>query len=188
MEGPARDVLGRLEAERGRLTEGVRNSALGLEFARSVGEDQQLLPALTSHACVLLLAGRRRDAAALLDEFLELADQPTVAVANAAAALVELGRDADFERLDPAALASPWGAAAAAFARRDFARAAELYAAAGAHLHEAEARLRLAGALEAAGAHAEAKREAEAAATFFRRAGAARRVETPAAASARASA
>jgi len=172
MEGSARTLLGRLEAERGRLDDGVRNSALGLEFGRSVAEHQVLLPALASHACVLVLAGRSRDAGALVDEFLELVHEPTFALADAAIALVELDRGADLERLNPSIRATPWGEAASAFAQGGYARAALLYGNAGAHVYEAEARLRLALDLARRGAASEAAREAEAAAAFFRRAGA----------------
>jgi len=155
MEGPARVLLGRLEAERGRLEDGVRNSGLGLEFGRGAGENQQLLPALASHACVLVLAGRSRDAGALADEFLQIVDEPTLALPDVANALVALDRGGDLGRLDRSLLETPWGEAAAAFARQDYARAAVLYSDAGAHAYEAEARLRLALDLARRGAASE---------------------------------
>jgi len=107
-----------------------------------------------------------------VDEFLELVHEPTFALADAAIALVELDRGADLERLNPSIRATPWGEAASAFAQGGYARAALLYGNAGAHVYEAEARLRLALDLARRGAASEAAREAEAAAAFFRRAGA----------------
>jgi len=172
LEGHAHILRGRLDAERGRLQDGVRDSSLGLDFARSTGEHQLLLPALASHARVLLFAGRDADAGTLVDEFLGIVGQPTIALADVATVLVELDRGADFERIDRAIRSTPWGEPASAFAREDYVRAAQLYGAAGARVYEAEARLGLARRFAAGGAYAEAAREADAAAAFFRRAGA----------------
>jgi hypothetical protein len=171
MIGPAQMVLGRILAERGDVAEGIASSETSLEFARSVKEQQQLLPALASHACVLLRAGRSSEAASLVDEYLDAYSEQSYSVADLTLALNLLGRDADFAKLrlnDP----SPWAEAATEFAGRDFAAAAERYAGFGARLYEAESRLRLAKELSGSGRDAEAERQAAAAARFFERAGA----------------
>jgi hypothetical protein len=171
MIGPAQMVLGRILAERGDVAEGIASSETSLEFARSVKEQQQLLPALASHACVLLRAGRSSEAASLVDEYLDAYSEQSYSVADLTLALNLLGRDADFAKLrlnDP----SPWAEAATEFAGGDFAAAAERYAGFGARLYEAESRLRLAKQLSQSGRDADAEREAAAAAGFFQRAGA----------------
>jgi len=167
MEAPARLLLGRIEAERGEGDEGVRESARGLELARAQRDHQVVLPALVTHACVLLRTGRGAEAHVLLDEFIRLVDRADVGFADAALALDLLGRAEEFGRIARAVRDTRWGAAAEAFAGGDFATAAERYRAAGDRLHEAESRLRLA----ASGDSADAEGEARAAAAFFRTAG-----------------
>jgi class 3 adenylate cyclase/tetratricopeptide (TPR) repeat protein len=171
MEGPAHVLRGRILVERGTV-EGVRESEDALAFARQVGEHQQLLPALASHAVVLLRLERADEAAPLVDEFLERTTEITHAVVDAALALVLLGRESAFARLAATARSTVWGAAAAAIVDHAFADAAELLAGAGLVDYEAEARLLLARDLAAAGRGEEASREAAAAAAFFRAVGA----------------
>ena len=153
----------------------MRNSSVGLEFARGVKDHQLLMPALASHACALIRAGRATEAHPVLDEYLGLADFPDSSVVDAAIALTLLDRAHDFP-LRGAILTTPWGTAAAAFARADYAEAAARFEAIGARVYEAEARLRLAEQLAAAGRVADAETEARTAAAFFARAGAAPRV------------
>jgi tetratricopeptide (TPR) repeat protein len=172
MVGPAYELLGRIHAERGEPAAAIPESALGLEFARSVQDHQVLLPALASHACVLLRGGQPVEAGHLLDEYLLLVDQTNCSLADAALALTLLGREHEFGALPPFVRQSPWGAAGEAFTQGDFANAAALYQGMGARLYEAESRLRLARQLAAGGRQADAKREAAAAAAFFERAGA----------------
>ncbi len=172
MVGPARMVRGRILVERGDLAQGVSESLLGLEFARGVDDHQQLMPALASHACVLVRAGLPSDAGRLVDEYLELHDERTYSVADLALALSLLGRSGELASLRLGPEPSRWVEAAVAFAEGDFATAAERYAAFGARLYEAEARLRLAQQLTLAGRAKDADREAAAAAAFFQRAGA----------------
>ena len=175
MIGPAQLRLGRIEVERGQVVEGVRRSTVGLEFARGVKDHQLLMPALASHACVLIRAGRTTEAHPVLDEYLGLADFPDSSVVDAAIALTLLDRAHDFP-LRGTILTTPWGTAAAAFARADYAEAAARFEAIGARVYEAEARLRLAEQLAAAGRVADAESEARAAAAFFAHAGAVPRV------------
>ena len=171
MVGPAQMVRGRILAERGDTAQGIAASEGSLEFARSVQEQQQILPALASHACVLLRAGRTAEAGLLMDEYLEVYSEASYSVADLALALNALGRDGEFAklRLEDASL---WRHAAAEFARGNYAAAADRYAAFGAYLYEAESRLRLAEQLAAAGRRGDADRESAAAAAFFERAGA----------------
>jgi class 3 adenylate cyclase len=181
MEGPARLIRGRIQAERGDVDEGLRESSAALEFARRTGEPQQVMPALAWHALLLVRADRPADASALADEFLEHREI-TFAVVDLAIVLVALGREQDFERVEPAMRASKWGTAAEALARHEFARAVELFAPMGARNYEAESRLLLARQLAAQGRAEDAAREASLAASFFAAAGAVqRRAETEAA-------
>jgi hypothetical protein len=174
--GPARQVLGRIEAGRGDLAAGLHDSTLGLEFARAVRDHQQLMPALASHAWVVAHAGRPSEAHSLLDEYLAIADLPHDSVVDAALVARQLDRATDFERLPTRTLATPWGTSAGAFARGDFAGAAAGFEAIGARVYEAEARLRLAERLAAEGRVPEAAQEARRAAAIFERAGAEPRV------------
>jgi len=174
--GPARQVLGRIEAGRGDLAAGLHDSTLGLEFARAVRDHQQLMPALASHAWVVAYAGRPSEAHSLLDEYLAIADLPHDSVVDAALVARQLDRATDFERLPARTLDTPWGTSAGAFARGDFAGAAAGFEAIGARVYEAEARLRLAERLAAEGRVREAAQEARRAAAIFERAGAEPRV------------
>jgi class 3 adenylate cyclase/tetratricopeptide (TPR) repeat protein len=172
MAVPARVLLGRIEAERGNVEGGVRETTEALRLARASRDHQVLLPTLASHACALARADRRADAGAVVDEYLDLADLADAALADAALVLELLGRSEDFDRIPSEMRESGWGAAAAAFAGGDYAAAAERFREAGDALHEAESRLRLAGS----GNAADPEGEAQAAAAFFRRAGAGPRV------------
>jgi class 3 adenylate cyclase len=174
MEGPARLVRGRIEAERGDIATGLRESAAALDFARNTAEPQQLLPALAWRALVLLRADRPSEASALVDEFLSHR-RMTFAVVDAAFALVSLGREDEFAGVDDSVLASRWEQAAEAVAGHRFAEAAGLLAETGARNYEAEARLLLARQLADEGRRDEAAREAAFAASFFAAAGAAAR-------------
>ncbi|MDP9283532.1 MAG: AAA family ATPase, partial [Actinomycetota bacterium] len=177
MVGPAHQVLGRILAEQGELAGARAESARGLEFARSVRDHQQLLPSLASHACVLVRAGQPAEAGQLLDEYLQLVElRSDSSLADAALALTLLGREGEFAQLPDATRGSRWGAAGEAVACGDYADAAERYAGMGVHVHEAEARLRLARQLVSTGNRSDAEREATAAAAFFRRVGAVPRV------------
>ena len=125
MIGPAQFDLGRIEVERGQVVEGVRRSTVGLDFARGVKDHQLLMPALASHACVLIRAGRATEAHPVLDEYLGLVDFPDSSVVDAAIALTLLDRAHDFS-LRGTILTTPWGTAAAAFARAELRRARQL--------------------------------------------------------------
>jgi class 3 adenylate cyclase/tetratricopeptide (TPR) repeat protein len=174
MSGPAWMVRGTILAERGDTAAGLADAETSLEFARLVQDPQQLFPALASNALLLLRAGRREEAAGLVDEALGITFVST-ALVDLAFALVLLGRDDEFAQLDDPVRATRWGAAAEAVCRGDNATAAELLAATGAKSYEAEARLLLARQLSLAGRQEEAAREAAAAADFFRGARAERR-------------
>jgi len=123
---------------------------------------------------LLLDSGRHVEAAGLVDEALEVA-YPSIALVDLALVLLLLAREGEFAQLDEPIRASPWGMIAEALGRRDTAAALELLADTGARTHEAEVRLLHARELSDAGRHAEAAREAAAAAAFFRGARAERR-------------
>ena len=176
MIGPAHIELGRMAVERGQNAEGVRDSTTGLGFARDVRDHQVLMPALVSHACVLIRTGRAEEAHAILDEYLGVVDLPDYSVVDAALALTSLDRAHDFERLGRPAQLTPWGAAATALVAGDHAAAAARFEQIGARVYEAETRLRFAARLAADGRLTEAEREARKAAAIFHRAGAAPRV------------
>jgi len=176
MIGPAHIDLGRIEVERGQIADGVRESTAGLEFARGAKDHQVLMPALVSHACVLIRDGRAGEAHQLVDEYLVLVDLPDYSVLDAALALTSLDRAQDFARLDDRVRNTRWGRAADAFVAGDYAAASSRFEEIGARVHEAESRLRLADRLASEGQVAEAQQEARRAAAIFERAGAAPRV------------
>jgi tetratricopeptide (TPR) repeat protein len=177
MEHPAAVVRSRILGERGRVDEGLGASVAALEAARAIGEPQVLVPALANHARLLLLAGHPDRASATADEALSsVVPAVEFTVPDVVTVLADLGRVRDLERLAASPGSTGWGRAVSAFARGDLAAAAALYERMGAHVHEADARLRLARALAAAGATADAAREADAAAALYRRMGAGPRV------------
>jgi len=163
-------LRGNILAERGDTVAGLAEAAAALEFARSV-QDQLIFAALTGNALLLIRAGREREAARFIDEALTVPSYP-VALVELAFALVLLGRAHQFERLDDAIRATPWGTIAEAICRGDNATAVDMLATTGARSYEAEARLLLARQLSEAGRHADAAREAAVAAGFFRSVGA----------------
>ena len=172
MAAPARWVLGRIQAERGQFDQGLRNTNLALEFAHQMRENQLLLPTHASAACILGLAGRTSEASSLIDEYLDAVHEPTSTLGDLVIALALTGREADYAKVPETIRASRWGSAAAAFAARDFAAAADLFAAIGSRYHEAESRSRLGQQLSAEGRAEDAERETASAQTFFRAAGA----------------
>lgn len=162
---------GRIRLARGDVTGGVEDALAALEIARSVGDPQSIVPALSFSTFALLAAGRASEAEALADELLALdaLRQPVPhhsPWADLSWALIDLGRPrelaAALARAEPR---TRWVETAEALVRGDYVAAARLYADAGSLPAEAYARLRAAEAgLPDAGL-------AEAIA-FFRRAGA----------------
>src|SRR5206468_6926756 len=73
MVGPVRLLRGRLLAERGDTAGGLAEAGAALDYARLVQDPQQLFPALTWNALILIRAGRPSEAVALLDEAFECA-------------------------------------------------------------------------------------------------------------------
>jgi class 3 adenylate cyclase len=175
MSGPARLVRGMILTQRGHSVDGLAEAGTALEFARLVHDPQQLFPALTRNALLLLEADGKTDASRLIDEAFEAAFV-SISLVDLALALVLTGREDEFGRLDDTIRASPWGTIGAALCRRDTVTAAESLADTGARTYEAQVRLVLARELGRAGRHADAAREAAAAAGFFRTAGAGARI------------
>jgi class 3 adenylate cyclase/tetratricopeptide (TPR) repeat protein len=160
----------------GDLPAALEDSRRGLEFAREVQDPQQLHSALHFHARPLLLAGRRRESEALLDELLALRPQLNEWwFRDLPWLMLDLGREAEYVELAGAAPPTPWLGAGVALAGRDFA------AAAGAKGAEAVARLHAAENAAAAGRRSEADAELAKAQPFFEAEGATtylRRCET----------
>ena len=132
-------------------------------------------------AMAFLLAGRRDEAASLLDEILEVGDRlmnvlNDTAIIDAAWVAHDLGRTDKFMPLANAAPSVPWLLAAAAICAGDFRGAAEICASMGYRPGEAYARLRAARQLVEEGRRAEADSELQRSLAFWREVGATRYV------------
>jgi len=174
MEIPERLVRGRIRVARGDAAGALDDVRRALELARAAKADAFLWPALATGARVLLATGAAAEASGAVDELLvSWAAVPAPAAGfwwpDLAAVLAGLAR---LDELDAAAarvkLPSRWLDAGLAYAQEDFARAAALFAEIGSQPDEADARLRLAGRLIAAGNRPEGEAELERALAFYR--------------------
>jgi tetratricopeptide (TPR) repeat protein len=156
-------------AAQGDLSRADECSRRALELAREIEDPQSLHSALVFRAKVLVLAGKRREAEVLADEYLAAAPQlnewffkdlPWV--------MLDLGREADFLEQAKAAPPTAWLEAGTAVSNRDFLAAAALYDRIGAKGLEAIARLHAAEDAAAAGCRAEADAELAKAQPFFK--------------------
>jgi class 3 adenylate cyclase/tetratricopeptide (TPR) repeat protein len=127
-------------ATRGDLAGALEDSDVSYAEAIRIG-DAQLLAMRADRALVLVLAGRRDEAAALLEEF--VAEQETVdAYTYGVIVAAELGRsDLIVAMVEKFTERNPWRQAAHALVAGEPARAAETYAEIGGRLYEAWARL-----------------------------------------------
>jgi tetratricopeptide (TPR) repeat protein len=154
---------------RGDMPGAVEDADRSLELAREAQDPQALLPSLAHSAFVSLAAGRAADAESLVDELLALdpARYETGPVLfHLSWVLRALGRTDEFAMaLSRATLETRWVGAARAIADGELARAAEIYAEAGALPFEAYTRLRAAEA-------GEPDAQLDKAISFYRRAGA----------------
>ena len=144
LEGVARGQIARVAAIRGELAEALEQSELAVECARSVGDLQQLGPALAIRSYVLHVAGRDAAAREVVEEILSDKDMLRYLhwLPDLVIVLAEQGRGAELEAmLRPEHQANPWQDGARAVAGNEFARAAEVYRAIGAHYLEAWAAL-----------------------------------------------
>jgi class 3 adenylate cyclase len=166
----------------GDLTSSNDYSRRALELARGIEDPQSFHSALVFRAKYLVLEGKRREAAALIDEFLAAGPQlnewffkdlPWV--------ILDLGREADYLEQAKDAPSTLWLQAGKAVANHDFAAASAIYERIGAKGLEAIARLHAAEEAAAAGRRSEADAELAKAQPFFEAEGAkpyVRRCET----------
>jgi class 3 adenylate cyclase/tetratricopeptide (TPR) repeat protein len=161
---------------RGDLTGAVADSERGLALARQAGDPQAIAPPLAAAAHALLVAGRRDEAAALVDEvlasrgLLERAMNPLFAWV-----VTELGRADDVLAAIPEQ-PSPWEQVFAGILRGEFLAAADAYERYGVMPGTALMQLRAAEQLLAEGRRAEADEQLELALAFWRSVGATRHV------------
>jgi predicted ATPase/class 3 adenylate cyclase len=169
-------VIARIALARGEA-DAVAETRASLELARSIGDPQVIYPMLAFAARAAAFRGLRPKAAELLDELLSawrsnpnsVLHSHLQSFADAAAALVALGRGRELEAIGAQAVVqTPWVVAARAFVQGEFEQAAEIYRQAGSLPDEAYARLRAAEALIQAGHRHEGDRELQRALTFFR--------------------
>jgi tetratricopeptide (TPR) repeat protein len=168
LEGDCRLWRGRIRLARGEIDAALEDATRALELARESGDAQNLDPARTFGARVLLAVGRHAEAAKLVDELLTSLKGrmlgPDLGV-DLAVDLAQLEHSA--ARLDQI-WPSPWLAAVQAYLAGGPARAATIYAQVGSRPDEAYARLQAARALFASGHATEATAELDAALAFYR--------------------
>jgi thioredoxin-like negative regulator of GroEL len=159
------------------------DAAASLPLGRQAKDPQTLLPALSFAAVAALEAGRIHEADSLADELLALdvaahrVPHHVSPVFDLAWVLVGLGRSNELvEAVDAVAIRTPWMDAAAAIARGECLRAADMYAEIGARPNEAYTRLRAAAQLVESGRRAEADEQLQKALGFWRSVGAKRYV------------
>jgi class 3 adenylate cyclase/tetratricopeptide (TPR) repeat protein len=176
MDVQARQVRARIALARGAATAGTEGDE-ALKMARAMKDPQVLYPALAFSAREAGFGGDMEKSAALADELLSLwhsrantlLHSHLQSFTDAAEALRALGRGEELARLGAEARTqTPWIAAATAFIRGDFQRAAEIYAECGSLPDEAFARLRAAEALIQDGNRAEGDVELQRALAFYR--------------------
>jgi class 3 adenylate cyclase/tetratricopeptide (TPR) repeat protein len=182
LEPSWRALRGRIRLARGDLDGALVDATKALEPARRASDSQLRDPVFVFAARTLLEADRRSEAEAIVRELnlVDRADQVLLISGwsvDLPFVLLELGRA---EELSAAAsrlaTSTPWIDAAQAYVRRDFVRAADLYAEIGSAVDEAEARLRAAEQLVAAGRRGEADVQLQKALAFWRSVGATRYV------------
>ena len=178
----ARVIRARVRLARGDVEGALEDSeAVTVEPAEYRGL-QFAFPALAVRARVLAEADRGGEAASVAAGLLALWGEhgwtlPGDGLPDLAAALASLGHGELLLRaLEQAVTRTPWLDAVAAFADGSFREAAGLYAQIGSLPDEADARLRAAGALVAAGRRAEAEAELALALAFYGGAGAEARI------------
>jgi hypothetical protein len=174
MEPYCRAVRARIRLANGDLDAALEDTARALDQARASNQPQMLCPALAVRARVLAAAGNLDEAAAAVDELLELWTAKlglflaSSWVVDLTYALDALGRSEGLRAVAESVRArTAWLEAANAFASGEFAIAADCFAAIGSRPDEAQARLRSAQALARAGLEADARVELERALAFF---------------------
>ena len=174
LEGPSRIFRAYILLARGHRDEAMEDFRRGLELARENRADpQSLVPALVRLAWASLQIGHVADARAAFAEALPLLEEhPYAKPWTLPEVAVDLGETSSVRRVLASLPPSPGHRAMLAVLDGDFAQASELYAEAGVLLFEAEARLRAAEQLLAAGRRVDGESELEKALSFYRSAGA----------------
>jgi hypothetical protein len=173
LEGPSRNIRGYIRLARGSVNEAMEDFDRGLELIRQADDPQDIVPALVRNAWARLQLGRPSDARAAFAEALPLLlRHPSVKPWTLAEVAFDLGENSAVRDALATLPPSPGYRAMLAVLDGDFERAAEEYAAANILLFEAEARLRAAELLLAAGRSAEGEAQLEKALAFYRSVGA----------------
>ena len=174
LEGPSRVFRGYIRLARGHRAEALEDFRRGLELARDAREDpQSLIPALIRFAWANLQIGRVEEARAAFAEAMPLLEKHPYARPWALPEVaVELSETSAVREILAGLPPSPGYKAMLALLDGEFEKASELYAEAGILVFEAEARLRAAEQLLAAGQRAEGEAELERALSFYRSVGA----------------
>lgn len=173
LEGPIRVLRTRMRLGRGDVAGALDDSERALALARAVRDPQVLDPTLLARARVLLAAGHRGDAEAMIDELLAL--KPRIGdcwTRELALVLVQLDRAQEFLDAAVGGIPTPWFHAGIATASARPEEAARVYEKMGALADEAAARMAAAEAAARKGRRDEAERQLSQALDFYRRAGA----------------
>jgi hypothetical protein len=175
MEAQARRVRGYVRLARNDARGAVEDLDRSLVLAREIKDPQALLPSLLGVAQGYALLGRDDEAHDLAREAIEVTRAHSelaafLAVLNGLAKRFDIGDE--LRELIQRAADSPWKDAALAGVEGDFVRAADVYAAIGTPVFEAEERLNAAAQLIALGRRVEGEEQLEQALAFYRSAGA----------------
>jgi tetratricopeptide (TPR) repeat protein len=174
LESPSRMFRGYMRLARGRREDALADLRRGLELARDTPADpQNMAPALIRSAWGLLQVGQMAEAQADFAEALtHLRRDPYARPWAMAEVGVDVGEGAAIREILERLPESPGRSAMLAVTEERFADAAEHYAEAGILLFEAEARLRNAEQLIAAGKRRDGEPDLERALDFYRSIGA----------------
>jgi class 3 adenylate cyclase/tetratricopeptide (TPR) repeat protein len=178
MDAAGHWVRAEIRLARGNETGALADAERALALARDAQDPQVVLPSLALHSQLFLRAGRRSEAAALVDELVERVQTATSGfgggwVVAFTSVLLELGRGDEIEPLlGKASLSTRWLDVARAYLAGEFEEAAAILGDMGAVPEEAYARVRAAEALVEAGRRADANVQLQRALSFFRSVGA----------------
>jgi len=166
-------VRGWIALARGDLVQATEDANRAHDFSREAGDPQNLYPALALQARTYMATGRPTEAAACVDELLDLLRErpsfPSFWVMDVAVVLAELGREDELAAASARAPATRWLEAANAYLAAEPERAADLCEAIGAQPEAANARVEAARAALADGRQLDAEDQLNRALEFYRR-------------------
>jgi class 3 adenylate cyclase/tetratricopeptide (TPR) repeat protein len=172
MEPAARLVRAFIAIARDDVPRAAAEMVAALEIARGAEDPQVLAPTLAARSAVLVVAGRKAEANALVDEFLAVGQADLAFYGGSADfwdAIVALGRGEELlASLRRQERRTRWFDAATAFLAGELTRAADVYREIGDWPAEARSRVRAAEQLLAEGRSSEADAEARRALDFYR--------------------